>query len=766
MYLAILFIVMHFIINIRCNQVPSDIPFPVTELSFDRLEYGLIPFQISHSIPGAESVTKISFQTSLVRTLGAQAFAAFPNLRNLNLEDVNLRLVDPEAFTQLPNLEVLKLNSNKLSEDMIPALSILGTSLRVLYIENNYIESLDKYDVLNLQTLENLQEFKFFSKHLFCGCDLFHLVTWIETSGIVVPDDAVCTGKFSDLNMGELKNEFPRCEYLHYPMLTNITALSCSSLYLRWEFEGYLESNESVTFTVNLKSERSAMSLQTSKKEVIVNNLSPGALYGLTVSVSINRPGYHPATSKERSVGIHEYSNDGVSFNCLYHSTHFASGLTWDLTYKIIAVLVLVFTALLIMILCVAVSSFCCKKRSALTPTRYEPRPAYGHEPRTGNAAALLAYAHLDFEGPRTSCDHLKRQILNSHGVTAVNPENVAYTSVLLTGKFGTMFEGDAVMIRRNQYHCKITAIEFSQRRLFERSGMKLTELAALNHPNVLNILGVVDTSSNGPLTLLFDHLADYLDVKTFLHQVVQGYNSFGATSPTEAKNLIISQVAAGMKYLSSKQFVHGDLSARNCVFTRNRQVKISLTGAGVDLYPYDYFQNGGRNLPIRWMSPECIQYGTCSSHSDVWSMGVLMWEVFSNGAMPYHYIADTEVVAASVISKGSLLRQPRDCPKEVWNIIRDCWIAEPISRINFETIENRLLKEVWNVSVIDNDSVADNESVNQYHTMMNRLHLTSVLGLTGEAETEDDYNVTFAANHNNMSAHFTRGNGIPTHWV
>ena len=762
----------------RCTQVPDSIPFPVTELTFIGLEYSFIPFQMSQTIEGAESITRISFQKSLISSLAPHAFTAFPNLRNLDLSGLNIRQVDLEAFTQLPKLEVLILKNNQLTESVVPAFSVLGSSLHVLNIEDNIVQHLGKNEVLHLRMLERLKSFQFANNRIFCDCELFHLSKWQEFTQVQFPAGPICKERFSELTLEELRGFFDTCSVLQRPVVTNITSLSCHSLFLQWEFDAYVESNTSaVLFTVTFKSRTSSLSLQTSKSEIIVNNLSPDTTYDLSIAVSTtgsessNDLQDHIKRQQQFPVRITQYESDGNLYNCLVKpSSYLASTLTWDLTYKIIIFLVLIFIALLTIIFCGALSSFVCRKRSSLTPTRYEPRPAYGHEPQIGNAAALLAYAHLDFEGPRASCDHLKRQIINTQGVTTVNPQNITYTSVLLTGKFGTMFEGEAIFVRRNQYRCKVTAIEFSQRRLFERSGNKLTELASLSHPNVLNILGVVDILANGPLTLLFDHLVDYLDVKTFLHQVVQGYSNFGASPPNEAKNLIISQIAAGMKYLSQKQFVHGDLSARNCVFTRSRQVKISLTGAGVDLYPYDYFQNGGRSLPIRWMSPECIQYGTCSSHSDVWSMGVLMWEVYSNGAMPYHYIADTEVVAASVISKGSLLKQPRDCPKEVWNIIRDCWIGEPMSRINFENIESRLLKDVWNVSVVDDTT--DNESVTQYQTVLNRLHLTSVLGLSADpaeqSELDQSSFVSLAtASPNNLSAYMHTNRTIrPAHWV
>ena len=553
---------------------------------------------------------------------------------------------------------------------------------------------------------------------------------------------SICQDSESHITLKTPLSEFYQmCPHLNRPIITNFTHISCDSIFLKWNYTPYLENNVSVVYVVSFvdhSGQYGSMSLRTDEKEIVVSGLEPATVYELSISVETHHPNYQSTRNTQHfQVRITQYKQSQNIYDCTVKPSYFGAPLTWELTCRIIVALLLIFIAILVTLLCIGCSMFC-KRRSSLTPTQHRPRPAYGHEVRTGNAAALLTYAHLDFEGSKTSCDNLKRQIMGSPSVTVVNLENVAYGPVIARGKFGTISQAQALIANIDQYNWEVTAIQFSQRRLLERSGLKLIELANLNHPNVLNIVAIVDTlPNNGPLTLLFDPLVDYLDVKTFLLKAQQGILSFGSNSELEAKNLIISQVAAAMKYLSHNQFVHGDLSARNCIFTHDRRVKVSLTGAGVDLFPQDYFARAGhRSLPIRWMSPECIQYGTSSSHSDVWSMGVLIWEVFSYGSLPYDYINDAEVVAATVINKGSQLKQPRDCPKEVWNIVKECWISEPMSRINFEAIESRMLKDIWNVSVF-NETDPTCPEVQQ--SAIDRLHLTSVFGITRDPETDDE---------------------------
>ena len=103
--------------------------------------------------------------------------------------------------------------------------------------------------------------------------------------------------------------------------------------------------------------------------------------------------------------------------------------------------------------------------------------------------------------------------------------------------------------------------------------------------------------------------------------------------------NLWAAQVACGMMYLESQRFIHRDLAARNVLLASKFQAKISdfglstLTAEGKDYYQAS---QGGR-WPIKWYAPECVNYGTFTHASDVWSFGVLLWEMFSFGEQPYN---------------------------------------------------------------------------------------------------------------------------------
>ena len=148
----------------------------------------------------------------------------------------------------------------------------------------------------------------------------------------------------------------------------------------------------------------------------------------------------------------------------------------------------------------------------------------------------------------------------------------------------------------------------------------------------------------------------------------------------------IILQVANGMAYLFCQHIIHGDLATRNCLISSELKVKIADLGIGHDLYTGDYYDNGSQLLPIRWMPPELLVDSdgpSFSLQSDIWSFGVLCWEVFTYATLPYEELSDREVLER--VPMGFTLPIPEEgCPSPLYSIMEDCWNLNHEDRPSF----------------------------------------------------------------------------------
>eukprot|EP00049_Salpingoeca_infusionum_P023142 m.10570 g.10570 ORF g.10570 m.10570 type:complete len:654 (+) comp5587_c0_seq1:251-2212(+) len=131
-------------------------------------------------------------------------------------------------------------------------------------------------------------------------------------------------------------------------------------------------------------------------------------------------------------------------------------------------------------------------------------------------------------------------------------------------------------------------------------------------------------------------------------------------------------QVASAMVFLEEHGFIHRDLAARNCLVGENNVVKVADFGLARFTLDDEYTASEGTKFPIKWAAPEVFNYARFSTKSDVWSFGILLWEIWSMGCMPYPTMTNAMVIDR--VAKGYRMDRPDRCPEHVYQIMQECW--------------------------------------------------------------------------------------------
>ncbi|KAM9307181.1 neurotrophic tyrosine kinase, receptor, type 2b [Pholidichthys leucotaenia] len=292
----------------------------------------------------------------------------------------------------------------------------------------------------------------------------------------------------------------------------------------------------------------------------------------------------------------------------------------------------------------------------------------------------------------RNSGSMLKSDTFVQH----IKRHNIVLKRELGEGAFGKVFLAECYNLTPDQekIHVAVKTLKEaseSGRADFYREAELLTNL---QHEHIVTFYGVCVDSD--PLIMVFEYMK-HGDLNRFLRShgpdavlMADGQHSI-LVELTQSQMLhVAQQIAAGMVYLASQHFVHRDLATRNCLVGENLLVKIGDFGMSRDVYSSDYYRVGGHTmLPIRWMPPESIMYRRFTTESDVWSLGVVLWEIFTYGKQPWYQLSNNEVIEC--ITQGRVLQRPRTCPKEVYDLMLGCWQREPYMRLSIKEIHGML---------------------------------------------------------------------------
>uniref|UniRef100_A0A8C3VLI2 Tyrosine-protein kinase receptor TYRO3 n=1 Tax=Catagonus wagneri TaxID=51154 RepID=A0A8C3VLI2_9CETA len=221
------------------------------------------------------------------------------------------------------------------------------------------------------------------------------------------------------------------------------------------------------------------------------------------------------------------------------------------------------------------------------------------------------------------------------------------------------------------------------------------------DHPHVAKLVGVsLRSRAKGrlPIPMVILPFMKHGDLHAFLLASRIGENPFNLPLQTLVRFMV--DIACGMEYLSSRNFIHRDLAARNCMLAEDMTVCVADFGLSRKIYSGDYYRQGcASKLPVKWLALESLADNLYTVHSDVWAFGVTMWEIMTRGQTPYAGIENAEIY--NYLIGGNRLKQPPECMEDVYELMYQCWSADPKQRPSFTCLRMELENVLGRLSVL-----------------------------------------------------------------
>ncbi|KAG9332748.1 hypothetical protein JZ751_014847, partial [Albula glossodonta] len=331
------------------------------------------------------------------------------------------------------------------------------------------------------------------------------------------------------------------------------------------------------------------------------------------------------------------------------------------------------------------------RKRRGNSTTRQGPEDTYFSSAEQLKPLKTYVDPHT-YEDPNTAVLKFASEINPNHitkqkviGAELSTHLNVCCVFVILpTGEFGEVYCGVLKVPGRKEVAVAIKTLKpgytEKQRQDFLSEASIMGQFC---HQNIIRLEGVVTKYKHAMI------VTEYME-NGALDKYLKDHD--GEMSSTQLVAMLRG-IAGGMKYLSDMSYVHRDLAARNILVNSNLVCKVSDFGLSrvlEDDMEGTYTTSGGK-IPIRWTAPEAIAYRKFTSASDVWSFGIVMWEVMAFGERPYWDMSNHEVMKA--INEAFRLPAPMDCPSAVYQLMLQCWQQDRFKRPRFNDIVSLLDK-------------------------------------------------------------------------
>ncbi|XP_068686976.1 tyrosine kinase receptor Cad96Ca-like isoform X2 [Montipora foliosa] len=308
-----------------------------------------------------------------------------------------------------------------------------------------------------------------------------------------------------------------------------------------------------------------------------------------------------------------------------------------------------------------------------------------------------------------------------------VTREDVKVEKIIGKGAFGQVAKGTA---KNLPFHSgtKTVAVKMLKANAPESDKRDLkSELELMKtlkpHPHVIKLLGCV--TETDPLLVLIEYVP-YGDLLGYLRKS-RGLNDTYYKDPDIKPQTSLTsqqlmkfawQIADGMSYLSLRKIIHRDLAARNVLVGETETCKVTDFGMARDVQQENIYERKTRGrLPVKWTAYESLLYGIYTTKSDVWSYGVVLYEIFTVGGSPYPRMDGKKI--ASLLQEGYKMPKPQHVDNDLYQIMMNCWQNKPEARPSFADLTQELKgmetqhKRLLNMHIYDNDLYAKLEDLN-----------------------------------------------------